>query len=245
MTESIEITEEAVDSTTEENPKVALLFELESLAINGRKISFDVVKAVLADKDVALTPALFSRYCLNSSVAQSIPALLQGVGKARAATEKLTAEIAEDIKLSLVEGSVRANSAISAIIQEASSETVSIGVLSAMDDKTAGKLMDKVGLDESNAQLFLCDAGDRQFPSADAWLKLAKSMEVSPSLCMVLATSAASCKAALSAGMRCAVIPDEFTSFQDFGGADYVVDQLDLSVFKSLFELVHAHQCRI
>ncbi len=33
-----------------------------------------------------------------------------------------------------------------------------------------------------------------------------------------------SAKAALSAGMRCVVVPDEFTVFQDFSGADVILD---------------------
>jgi hypothetical protein len=46
------------------------------------------------------------------------------------------------------------------------------------------------------------------------------------------------CKTALSAGMRCVVVPNNFTEFEDFGGSDYVLDSLDGGVLEEVFDLM-------
>ena len=85
-----------------------------------------------------------------------------------------------------------------------------------------------------------CAVNGRDFPTADAWLKIAKQLGTKPQLCIVLASRSTACKAALSAGMRCIVIPDQYTSFQDFGGADFVVDEAEPSVVETVLELVRS-----
>jgi beta-phosphoglucomutase-like phosphatase (HAD superfamily) len=87
--------------------------------------------------------------------------------------------------------------------------------------------MDKLGLDEKGTVVLSNGSQDKHLPSSDSWLKLAKSMKVPASCCVVIASSSRACKAALSAGMRCVALPDKFTSFQDFGGADFVLESLD------------------
>jgi beta-phosphoglucomutase-like phosphatase (HAD superfamily) len=63
-------------------------------------------------------------------------------------------------------------------------------------------------------------------------------MSMSPGVCVVIATCSMSSKAAVSSGMRCVVIPDKFTAFQDFGGADYVSDELDEAAIDKAFSLL-------
>ena len=58
----------------------------------------------------------------------------------------------------------------------------------------------------------------------DATLKVAKEMSKSPRQCVVLAGTMESCKSALSAGMQCVALPDRFTAFQDFSGAQEVLE---------------------
>ena len=67
-------------------------------------------------------------------------------------------------------------------------------------------------------------------------LKIAKAMSKSPRVCIALVSSMASCKSALSAGMRCVALPDAFTSFQDFGGADVVYEHGDEVAIEELLK---------
>ncbi|MEI6971057.1 MAG: hypothetical protein WCL44_06015, partial [bacterium] len=76
------------------------------------------------------------------------------------------------------------------------------------------------------------------FPTADAWLKLAKAVAVAPQGCVVITTNQESCMAALSGGMKPVAIPDAFTAFQDFGGADLLVDKFNDEAIEAIVALM-------
>ena len=82
-------------------------------------------------------------------------------------------------------------------------------------------------LDEKGVDLYAYGCRDAVFPRADTWLKVAKAMSKSPRQCVAVVSSKAACKSALSSGIRCIVVPDSFTTFQDFGGADGVYDSFE------------------
>ena len=56
------------------------------------------------------------------------------------------------------------------------------------------------------------------------WLKVAKALGKNARFCVAVSSSQVSAKSALSAGMRCVVVPDSFTSHHDFGGVDVILD---------------------
>lgn len=216
----------------------AILLELENVAVKGRQIVYDVLKSVLADKGIDLTSMAFSRYCLYPSVKYFLPALLAAEEKKRLSKDKLLAEITQGITLSLTDDSVKLEAGLADVLKIAKEKKVLVGVLSGLGEKTARQLLAKLGLTDMGVHLLPYSCEDKNFPSADAWLKLAKIMSVLPALCLVIATSATACKAALSAGMRCVVVPDRFTTFQDFGGADHIAEDLDKTTVKTIFALL-------
>jgi beta-phosphoglucomutase-like phosphatase (HAD superfamily) len=216
----------------------AMLFELENVAVPGHQIVYDVIKSVLADKGVDLKPMMFSRYCLEARVEEFVPVLLQQAGKTRVSESKLIDEIVQGVRLSFTDSGLKLSPNIPKALKVAEGKNAIVGVLSNLDEKSAMQLMGKLGLGEDRITL-LCNASEgKTFPSADAWLKLAKTMSVTPSLCAVVATSSMACKTALSAGMRCVVVPNNFTEFEDFGGSDYVLDSLDGGVLEEVFDLM-------
>ena len=230
------------ENVTEESGELqlALIFELENLAIGGRKITYDVYKTVLGEQNFKLTPVQFSRYCLHPNPVTSITNLMESGEKGKKISEKLINEIKDDAKLSLVDASNKMDKALKAILAVAKARNMKIGLLSYQDSASAEKLAAKLGLNKLNPEIFASDWSERDFPAADGCLRLAKNMEVDPSLCIVVATSAYASRAALSAGMRCVAIPDQFTSFQDYSGADLVVDALDVSAFETVVGLAVA-----
>jgi len=218
-------------ATREQNKKKgghgsALLFELENVAVEGRKITFDILRSLLSEGDAKITRELYMRHCLRSLPQQFLPALLKAAGRKKLAADRLAEEIREGIGLSLTDGSVQIRPCVGKLLADARVRNLSVGTLTSLDQEVAERLMTKLGLDAADVTLLSSSANDRDFPTADAWLKLAKSVAVAPVGCTVLATSLTSTRAALSAGMRCIGMPDEFTSFQDFSGADMVIEQL-------------------
>ena len=236
-----DVVNEVQDTAVEEAVQCALLFELENIPVPGRKVMYDVLKSVLGDKGIDLTPVLFSRYCMHASVEVFLPELFEAMGKKSAPDAKLLSDIAQGVKMSLLDGSIKLRSEVKAVIDQAAAADVPIGALTSLDPDTAAQLMKKLGFDQSGVELMSIPVSDRDFPTADAWLKIAKQMGTKSQLCMVYASSATACKAGLSAGMRCVAVPDRFTSFQDFGGADFVVEGDDTDWhFPELLELVRA-----
>jgi len=211
----------------EETPaERAVLFELETLVAGSRKLLHDILKRALAAKGVELTPVLFSRYCLNASPRQFLPALLATQGK-KAEAEGMVQDITDKLAAAVAEAAPATPAGLPLLIRKAQGNGLRVGTLSALSEDGAKALIDKAGLQAFSPALFVQNANDKHFPSADAWLKLAKALNVAPRLCVAITTSAGAAKAALSAGMRCVVIPDSSTGFQDFSGADYVANELN------------------
>ena len=87
--------------------------------------------------------------------------------------------------------------------------------------------MAKLGLVEQNVQLLAFDNMDKVFPRSDTWMKIAKTASITTRKCLVLATSMIACKSAMAADMQCVAIPDEYTSYQDFSGANMILDKME------------------
>jgi len=206
---------------------VALLFEFENITVNGRKIVYDVCKRLLSEKEIDLTPSLFVRYCLRPSADIFLPELLDVVGKKRLSPSKLAAEIDAEIKKALADNHLKISGGFAKLLEKARRENATIGALTALSQDVTQGLVKKLGLDGTSLHLYYAAAGVVNFPTADAWLKLAKMVGVAPQGCTALATSSESCKAALSGGMSLVALPDDLTSSQDFGGVDLLIDKLN------------------
>jgi beta-phosphoglucomutase-like phosphatase (HAD superfamily) len=216
----------------------AILAELETLAVNGRQVSYDVLESVLSDKGVKLSPAQFSRRCVDRPVADAIADLLHSAGKKVASEDKLVEEVVQGTRLSLADGSVGSKIGIKSLLRVAAERQVQVGLLGLHDEKTGAQIAGKLGASAGDSEVATVSSDARGCPTPDAWLKLAKQLGVSPGGCLAVTTSSASCKSALSAGMRCVVVPDAFTEFQDYGGADRVLDALDDAGVESILELL-------
>ena len=221
-------------------PSKAVLFELENFAVKGRQVVHDVLKKAFADKDIDLTLEMFSKYCTHPSAKHFLPMMLKANSKAKLSEAKLLPEITEKITAVFTGNSLKMDPGLSRLIKAIEGEGIVLAALSCLADETARQVAARIGLVDSGVTLVSYASHEKNFPSADAWLKLAKKISVVPSLCVVIATSSVSCKAALSAGMRCIVVPDKYTAFQDFGGADVVTDDFDDNAIKHILELLKA-----
>jgi len=205
----------------------AILFELEGVAANGRRAAFEVLKSILGEHNLDLTPFHFSRYCLHPKPDRYIPVLLDALG-AKLSADKLAEDVTSGIIMHLSSNAARLPAGLSELFDEAVKRRIPLGALTALPEASAKSILNKLGLEQWGVRIFTPDEEvEEVFPRADTWLKMAKAMRRNSRCCIVLASSKASCKAALSAGMKCVVVPDEFTAFQDFGGADLVLESHD------------------
>lgn len=231
-------TEDVHDTTDQKPVSFGVVFELEELAFPGRRMIFETLSSVLKEKKIQLTPVLFSRYCLRRSVDQNLTALLNALDKRKLSVEKLTKAVNEQFNRSLAKASLAVDPFLGTILSEAKKEDAVTGALSALPSESALSVMTRLGLDES-VELQVFQNTSENFPTPDCWLNLAKTLGLHPRQCVALVTCATSCRSALAAGMRCVAIPDEFTVFQDFGGADIFVEGGEKLGLKKLMSLLH------
>lgn len=218
--------------------KAAVFFELEYVAVPGRRIMFDVLKSVLADKGADITPILFSRHCLNAPISVALDELLKAVGKTRLSARKLAADIAEGIRLSLADGGTKLDPGLARLLAAAGERGMSAGALSGLGDGAAAEMAENLGLVELGVRVVSDSVEDRPFPTLESWLKLAGETQTGPLNCLAVASSTVGCRNAVGAGMKCVVVPDEYTDFQDFGGADFVVSSLDDETINAALDII-------
>jgi beta-phosphoglucomutase-like phosphatase (HAD superfamily) len=222
-------------------PVYAVLFQLEDVAVHGRKIAYDVLKKVLGEQKVDLSIPVFSRYCLNSAPQTFLPALTEALGLRKGSTEKLADTVVAAIAEQASANSIKLNPGLTKILQLARERNFVIGVISTWTEETCQALLAKLGLNDLGARLFSFKDVSKIFPSADIWLKTAKAISIKPRRCLVVGGNMAACKSAMSADLRCVAVHDEFTSFQDYSGADLILDNLEEMSAKEIVNTVFPH----
>lgn len=207
-------------------PEFALLFELEGSAVNGRQAAFDVIKRMLGQQRISFGPAQFVRHCLHPLPQFYVPQMLEALEAKKMPAEEFLAGVQQGLEEFYSSRGATLDRHLDKLMDLAAERQIAIGALSVLPGSGAPALAAKLGLTDRGVQVFTFDDVQPVYPRADTWLKVAKAMGKYPRRCVVLATSSPSCKSALSAGMRCVAIPDQFTSFQDFGGAEMTLDSL-------------------
>jgi beta-phosphoglucomutase-like phosphatase (HAD superfamily) len=228
---------------SKEDPKQAagIVLELEFMLFPGRQLTYKAFSSALKTSQVTLEQAAFSRYCLPRSIEKSLPGLLAAVGKKGMATETLAAKIKKQFESALNDSSCQPVPELMALLKKASDNNIKIGLLSFLPEENARQLMERAALNQT-ACLHVMKKEADDLPTPDSWLSLLKSMNITPRCAIALVDGATACKSALAVGMCCGVIPDCFTAWQEFTGADFVAENaadLKLNEISALFSTAH------
>ena len=201
----------------------AVFVGLEDVAIAGRKIEYDILKKALADHKLSLTSDLFTRYCTATAAPYYLETLLQALNAKAGLAQKVLAEYHEALAAAL-SNPPKVHATITKFIQTAESHNITATIYSLLPEAVATALAAKLGLE--GLKLFTFKEMDKVFPRSDTWLKMARALTKNTKNCLALVSNNASCKSAMFADVHTVVIPDEFTGFQDFGGAYAVLDDV-------------------
>lgn len=216
----------------------AILFELENLAVDGHRLAHEALKSVFKAKGVELPPAVFSRFCVGHQPKYLVTNVLRWAGKERLSGEKLAEDVHAALKATFSASGLKLEGPLKRLLEAAAARNVLLGALSGLDRTVSDRLTTVLGLKEMGVQVFSHPCEEKAPIGVDGWLKLARTLGVDPTRCVVLATTARSTKAALAARMRCVAIPCAFTGFEDLGGADYVVDSIGAIRIEALLALL-------
>lgn len=228
-------TEHAGKKEETPTPQNFMIFELEGAAVNGREHLFEAAKKVFADAGIKLADRVFARYCVHAAPPYVIEQLVaeQGAGKLNSdAAEKIIA----DYTARILKDKPKLHPLFVELLDEANSRGIKVTALSVLPEDIAREVLSKTGLAGKHVDLVSFPQNERHFPRTDCWLKVPRAASKSPRACIAVAGSHDSGKSALAAGMRCVVVPDQYTSFQDFSGADAVIESKEDLEVSALFD---------
>ena len=172
---------------------------------------------------------MYSRYCLATAPAAYMPNLLDACGKASDGAAKIASEVNSKIANALF--GATPDAALKEVLKSVLADGVRLGAVSSMEPDAAKKLIEKLGLSETDVVLHSGNGYvEASGISPEAWHHRARSIKISPRACVVIGSHADLCLSAVAAQMQCVVVTDKYTNFQDFGGADYVMDTLDAAI---------------
>ena len=230
-----ESTEETIVTTeTEAAEEVvaqprALFFELENVAFPGHEVEFKTLSAALKQKKITLSIPLYSRYCVSVPPGAYMAGLMAACSKDGAAVDKLASDVSS--KLATALAGATPNAAVAESLKAALANGVKLGAVSGLEPAAAKKLIEKLGLSETDVVLHAGDGNsDTSSNGPEVWSHRARSLKVSPRACVLIGSHARVCRAAIAAQMQCVALTNSYTEYEDFGGADHVTDELDASV---------------
>lgn len=200
-----------------------LLFELEGAALDGRSKLLEAAQGVFKAAGITLKEHVFARYCIHASPSYVAEQLVAGAGGGKL-DHDAAAKIVEAYVALMRKAKHQAHTKFSEVLSKATKRGLKTAALSVLPEDVARAALDSSGLAAKGVELVTFPENERHFPRTDCWLRLPRSLNRSPRACIAIAGCRDSGKSALAAGMRCIIVPDQFTSYQDFSGVDAVLD---------------------
>jgi beta-phosphoglucomutase-like phosphatase (HAD superfamily) len=221
MTSTVKDSAKAVKPAVK--PPWGVLVELEGTAVPTRAVMYAaVVEALKKDHpDFGLPP--FLAHGLHAVPAQMADDLASHLKLKAAGREKLLQAVLSALTAHFTNTPVL-TAGLDRLLDGCVAADAKIAVLSWQPEREARALAERVGLMKWKPALLSFSEVHHEFPGPDTYLRGLKPLGSTPHRSIALVTSRPSSHAALAAGMRCAVVPDEYTGFQDFSGADWVAD---------------------
>ncbi len=129
----------------------------------------------------------------------------------------------------IAQGKLPLRPGVQRIVDEAISNDITLAVCSTSNERAVQKVVDVMLGPERSKKItvFAGDAVAAKKPAPDIYNLAAKTLGLTPSLCLVIEDSNNGLRAAKAASMRCVVTKSSYTTDEDFSLADRVVNTLD------------------
>jgi len=219
-------TEKIEEQAEGASARSALIFEMDNVALGARHIRYEVLAGILKEQGIELTPILFSRYCLHPAPTAYMPEFLEAMKYTAATPEQVVERLINETTSRLMQKSTLVSEGLVKWMDAAQARGAVIACASMLPLDSAEGVAAHLGFDRWDVKVFSGAPGDKAFPRAESWLRIAKAIGRNPKRCLTLVSNMATTKTALAAMMNVVVVTDEFTDFQDFCGANLVCSDL-------------------
>jgi beta-phosphoglucomutase-like phosphatase (HAD superfamily) len=204
----------------------ALIFEMDNVALGARRIRYEVLAGILKEQKIALSPILFSRYCLHPAPSLYMPAFLAAMKYTAATPEQVVDRLVGETTSRLMQKTTLISDGLVKWMEAAAARGAAVACVSMLPLASAEGVAAHLGFERWGIKVFSGSPTDKNFPHAENWLRIAKAIGRNPKRCLAVVSSMSTTKTALAAMMHVAVVTDEFTEYQDFCGANLVCADL-------------------
>lgn len=214
-----------------------VVVEFDFTALDGAQMLFDVAKKVLASKGVKLTVKLEAVHLVGGNYQGALKELFETL-EVKADPAAVATELSEAFKTALTEKAAAAvTPGFKAFVQALTEKDLKVVIATRSDIEQL-----KPALSDLNAELVVPYAepsntyGNCKW---DAWRRACNQNDLVNMLTVAVTGSGAGVKSALVSGMSALAVVHDHVAYQDFGGADDVVESFDASLAETVFRMLH------
>jgi beta-phosphoglucomutase-like phosphatase (HAD superfamily) len=213
--------EKKTDAGTHAISPYAVIIELEGSLTGGRRMLFDALKKLFKKEKLNLDEATFIRHALIPAPVDALPALIEALDGEGVSIDKMQAALLEALQSGEVE--MTSTPSLRKLIEACKKQGIPVTATSCLPAEAAEAVLKKSGLEEAGVKLHVVK-GASACPGKKDWIEICHSLSRMPHRCFALVSTGAACHASLSVDLRVIAVADEFTSAQDFGGAEMVAE---------------------
>lgn len=195
----------------------AVIFDLDGLMIESESIAYQIWCEVLSQYGKNFTEDIY-HHLIGREPLESVDYLIQVLDLPLAPQELL--EIYWSERTERMRREVSPMPGLIDLMQFLTDRGLVLGVASNSPSRYVLEVLEAIGL----SQFFGCVRSREDVvqgkPAADVYLAAAACLEVDHKHCLALEDSPIGLQAALNAGMRCIVVPNEDLEGEDFSGAE-------------------------
>lgn len=218
-------------------PPRGVIVEFDFTALDGAQILFDVAKGILARQGVDLTVKLEALHLVGGNYQGGLSELFETLG-VEGDPAAVAQELSTAFKTALTEKAVAAvTPGFKAFVKALTDKGLKVVIATRADLEQF-----KPALADFDASLVVPYAE----PSStygnckwDAWRRACHQNELVGMLTVAVTGSGKGVKSALTADMSAIAVPHEHVAYQDFGGADTVVDGFSAKLAETVFRMLH------
>ncbi len=221
-------------SKTSVEPFKGCIIEADTLLLGGIGHAHEICGRHMRKAGLPFDDGLFGRYLLGVHLESGVNRLLQANG--RSGGSETAHAVRDDYLLALAGSKLAADAPAVKLVQALAARNVKLGLLTRLDGEKAAAVLAPV-LECGPVTLL-----SEQQPALvggfpwDVWRRAIQRLQMEDRLCVALVASAASCKAALAAGLPTVVVTSEHTAHQDFSGASHVADEWSPHVTEAIMD---------
>ncbi|MCK4741883.1 MAG: HAD family phosphatase [Anaerolineales bacterium] len=201
----------------------AVIFDLDGLMIESESIGYQVWRQVVAEFGSEMSEALYREF-IGKTPEATIDLVCEILGLSISPQDLSERYWRQRTETMCVEA--RAVEGLVTLIEDLHQHQVPLGVASNSPTDYVERVLEALQLRQRFQAVIGSDQVPEGKPAPDVYLATAAALTVDPQDCLAIEDSPTGLQAALNAGMRCLVVPNENLEGDDFSGAEGLYNSL-------------------